>query len=204
MRLRLRTASKPVAPPAAAAPAARAPVPEARVEHVEIEVIPQARWVEAQLEIMRKSNTKLTADRCEFLLGLEKGQVMELGSLGEALEVQEALGCGECATVYRARRRADGESLALKVLEFGQLADRSDAAEATAMAMARAELKAQRWLNAHVDGLLIPPPGPTNSAGCGGMAPDTDSGSLAQPPPACAPARIAPAVASRMGPSPDA
>ena len=138
--------SKPVTPPIAATPAARAPVPEALVE---IEVIPQARWVEAQLEIMRKSNEKLTADRCEFLLGLGRGQVMELGSLGEALEVQEALGCGECATVYRARRLADGEPLALKVLEFGQLADRSDAAEATAMAMARAELKALSALPCH-------------------------------------------------------
>ena len=141
--------SKPDTPTTAATPAAPATVPKAPVEQVEIEVIPQARWVEAQLAIMRTHKNMLTADRCEFLLGLDKGQVTELGSMGEAIEVQEALGCGECATVYRARRRADGEPLALKVLEFGQLAGRSEAAEATAMAMARAELKALSALPCH-------------------------------------------------------
>ena len=108
------------------------------------QAIPMFSWVHQQLQEMKKAGHSLNACAAERLLGLGPGQVTELRDLREALDVHEALGCGECATIYRATRRSDGQVLALKVMEFGS--QPTETAEATVMAMARNEIKALRAL----------------------------------------------------------
>eukprot|EP00908_Phaeocystis_cordata_P007120 Transcript_17769.p1 GENE.Transcript_17769~~Transcript_17769.p1 ORF type:complete len:456 (-),score=208.71 Transcript_17769:558-1925(-) len=134
----------------AAPPAPQQPAPapsRGGGEQVQVEVIPKSLEIEQQLISMRQAKKPLNAERLERLLDLPQGQVQELKRMDNLFDFVEELGCGECATVYRAIRRDDGEVMALKVLQYG--AKGNIAAEATSMAMARNELRALSALPRH-------------------------------------------------------
>ena len=114
-----------------------------------VEVIPNSLWVEQELALLRRAGQWpcITAQCAERLLGVGPGEVTELTHLQDAFDIVEELGSGECATVFRAVHRREGEQLALKVLQIGGAVKAS--VEATAMAMARNELLSLRALPRH-------------------------------------------------------